>query len=84
MSIAAEVEARDHQRKESQTKGFQAFIASPETKLLMSMVPESSPKESLETLLQSAFNHGYSAGEGEILVSMITSMFKSKDKDGGF
>lgn len=80
MDIATRITEREQKTKEGQQRAFQNFIGLPETKLMISMVPEATPKESLETLLQSAFIHGHSAGQGEILMEMVSAMLKDKTK----
>lgn len=66
----------DAERKASQEKSFSDFMAKPETKLVISMIPASQQPEAMTTILRSAFDAGHSAGIGVMLVEMLTAMLK--------
>lgn len=60
--------------KDDEEEGFKSFMATPATRLMMSMVPPTEEKrEVLETLLREAFNAGHGRGSVFTGFSMLMS-----------
>ncbi len=60
-------------------KALAEFLTGPQTKLLMSLVPETNPPELLSTLLRAAFETGHAAGIADMTVMLIESVHKSRE-----
>lgn len=67
--------------KVAQEQTFQRWLQKPEIKLLISMIPETSPVELLETLLRTAYEGGAGFGSMDTMSYVLASYAKS-EKDG--
>ena len=76
-TIEAEVNRRSTAARE---KGIAEFMAKPETKLLLGMIPAAENPDAVRTLLESCFLYGFGCGEAVVLVHMIERMFKAPPK----
>ena len=59
-------------------EGFQMFMSKPETKLMLSLVPESSTPDAVAILLRVSFEAGHANGVGEMMVLMLDAVLKDK------
>jgi hypothetical protein len=75
-------ETKDAEYEAKKVAGFQRFMAKPETKLMVSMIPPAEQQpEALETLLRIAFDAGHNAGTGDVVGEMLVAMLKApKDR----
>lgn len=64
MTIADEVKAEAH-------RGYAAWLAQPEVRLLLSMIPKTEPPELVQTVMRSAFEAGASAGMGAVMFKLV-------------
>ena len=80
--MTANTKEIDQRTKESKDKAFADYLAKPETKLMLSMVSPQENPDLLQTLLRGAFDSGHSAGQGNVLSELITSMLKAPRRDG--
>lgn len=64
----------------SRKEGLNYFMLRPETKLIISLIPPSEHNEVVRTLIESAFNAGFSAGSGVVTAYFLdVAMKKVKD-----
>jgi hypothetical protein len=82
--LDADTTAREAKTKATQEAAFQRFMTKPETKLLVSMVPQANPPEAIETLLRSSFDAGFGVGMGDTLGLVLDAMLKGDKKRDGF
>lgn len=76
--ILEQRQAKEAKRIADQKKAFQQFIAKPEIKLVMSLIPGGENKETLPLLLESAFDAGANVGTGMVVTEMIETIFKKE------
>ena len=62
--------------RHAEKQGFEAFMASPSAKVLVSLCP---PFEHMEKLLEAAFSAGFGHGCATILADFMTAMMKDKE-----
>ncbi len=55
-------------------RAFDSFMDQPTIRLLVSMVPGSEHKDTLNTLLQESFNSGWSGGSGSIALTFLKAI----------
>jgi hypothetical protein len=67
-------------RERGTNEGFAGWMAKPETKLILSTIPQSQPPEAVQTLLRSAFDAGVGVGEGCIAMMMVSAMLERGPK----
>lgn len=73
-------QAEEKFRAQDATMKKQAFgdlMASPPIRLLLSMIPSGDHPETMTTLLEEAFNKGWSGGQCMMSVMMLESMLRS-------
>lgn len=66
--------------KAAKKEGFDKWMDSPATRMMLSMIPPSEKPEVLETLLQETFNAGFSAGSGSTAGTLLEAIFKGMEK----
>ena len=59
-------------------EGFQMFMSKPETKLMLSLVPESSTPDAVAILLRGSFEAGHANGVGEMMALMLDAVLNDK------
>jgi hypothetical protein len=74
MTTAAQLEARS---EESRKKCFEAFMARPATRLLVSMIPPGDHREALTTLLQECFEMAWASATANSLALMLESFLRN-------
>lgn len=75
----ADIEARKAAAKIESDNAFEEWLACDNTKLLVSLVPQTEHPEVLKTLLRSAFH----SGEGHATMSMFKSIFTAGPRREG-
>lgn len=65
-------------------ESFGKWLAKPETKLLLSMIPAADNSDVMQVLLRSCYESGHGSGEGAVAVMMIEAMLKDKPKRDEF
>lgn len=55
---------------------FDKFMARPETKLMLSLIPPADNPDAMKVLLRASFDAGVSSGSGTIIGEMLTAMIK--------
>lgn len=79
--MATTEEVREAQRIEKNRVAFDRFMAKQETKLMVSLVPESNPPEAVTALLRAAFDAGATCGASDVLSEIFSAMLKSPPRD---
>lgn len=59
---------------------FAAWMRRDETKMLLSLIPQSQPPEATAIVLRSAFEAGHNSGGGEVASMFVEAMLKSAPK----
>lgn len=57
--------------------GFSQWLARPETKLVISLIPKSDNDDALATLMRCAFDAGHHSGTGSAAMMIVEAMIKS-------
>lgn len=57
---------------------FQTWLRQPMTRALISVIPPMENQDMLVALLEAAFTTGFSAGEGHVMIEMISHTMKDK------
>lgn len=78
MISEAEMKAKEVTDKK---RAFEDFMSQPTIRLLVSMIPASEHKDTLNTLLQESFNSGWSGGSGNVAMSFFKAII---DRPHGF
>jgi hypothetical protein len=72
MNPYAEEVTRKAQR--ARQEGLRCFLAKPETKLMISLIPPGNPQEVLNTLIESAYNDAFDMGCAAVATSLMDAM----------
>ena len=64
--------------KVMEDKSFQDFMARGETKLMLSLLPNTENKELMPLILRAAFDAGCGAGAGGVIGSLLEGIISSK------
>ena len=78
MQTTATKEALKAKAKAADDAAFRLHLASPEAKLIVSLIPASEPPEVVEIALRAAFDSGISHGTTQLLGVMLDSMLKQQ------
>lgn len=79
------MELNEKQRKilqdldSSRERGFSEFLAMPQNKLLISLIPQTSPPELLTTLLRAAFECGHGTASVSMSIQLMQAMVKKSE-----
>jgi len=74
-------QARDESMIRSKAKcraGFDRWLSEPLIRLTISMIPANEQKETLQLLLQSAFEAGFNSGAGDIVSQIAERVFQRR------
>lgn len=67
-------------REQALERSFTVFMAKPETKMLLSLIPPLNPPELLHTLLKGAFEAGFADGYAVIVGRLMMEVLKREDR----
>jgi hypothetical protein len=81
LTYDAKRQEREKQTAENAAVSFQKWLARPETKLLLSMVPQAENQDAVSVILRSAFDAGSNFGQGDALGLMVEALLKAPPKD---
>jgi hypothetical protein len=65
---------------QKQEEGFQSFMKDERNKLLISQIPEGQSPETLRSVLRAAYDSGHGNGVATVMVGLLESMFKDRQK----
>ncbi len=77
-------EQKEIEAKQSQDKSYRAWLAKPETKMMISFLPSLDTdvqRDCFHTLLRGAYDAGHTHGGGEVLVGLIKGIMASEAGD---
>ncbi len=66
--------------KDASEKAFQAWLNKDETRLLLSIIPETGHNEIFQGILRSAYSAGYLTGQAFLGLAMVQDLFESRER----
>lgn len=73
-----ELRARETRKAAQNSRAFGEWMALPETKLMLSLIPPGSVPEVVHVILLSAFNRGVQCGEGFAMLELMKTITERK------
>ena len=79
--IEVDPKARAAETERKKQEAFTTWLASPTTKMMLSLIPASDQHpEAVQLLLQTAFDAGHTTGAGEVAATMIEAVLRGWEK----